>query len=94
MPWLPELFSAPVPERALRQDADARAAGPVPCFAGVISGETNALVGSFAGIRHAESTEPAHAFDPSDEHVAAERVCLHHPGRRDPDFTSNRGRDR
>lgn len=78
MPWLPELFSAPVPERALRQDADARAAGPVPCFAGVISGETNALVVRWDPARREH--RPAHAFDPSDEHVAAERVCLHHPG--------------
>jgi hypothetical protein len=48
MPWLPELFSAPVLER-LREAVDARAAAPVPYFAGVMSGETDALVGSFAG---------------------------------------------
>ena len=48
MPWIPELFSAPVLER-IRQAADARAAAPVPYFAGVSSGETDALVRSFAG---------------------------------------------
>jgi hypothetical protein len=50
MPWVPELFSAPVLERIRRHaEADARAAAPVPYFAGVTSGETEALVGSFAG---------------------------------------------
>jgi hypothetical protein len=50
MPWTPELFSAPVLERFLRQAAaDDRAAAPVPYFAGVASGEIDALVGSFAG---------------------------------------------
>ena len=45
MPWIPELFSAPVLDRIRRQAADARAAAPVPYFAGVQSGETDALVG-------------------------------------------------
>ena len=49
MPWIPELFSASVLERIRREAADARAAGPVPYFDGVKSGETDALVGSFAG---------------------------------------------
>jgi len=49
MPWMPELFSAPALERVLHHAADARAAAPVPYFAGVRSGETDALVGSFAG---------------------------------------------
>jgi hypothetical protein len=50
MPWIPELFSAPVLERFRRQAAaDRRAAAPVPYFAGVTSGETDALVRSFAG---------------------------------------------
>ena len=50
MPWLPELFSGPALERIYDQAAaDARAAAPVPYFAGVTSGETDALVESFAG---------------------------------------------
>jgi hypothetical protein len=49
VPWMPELFSAPVLERIRHQAADTRAAAPVPYFAGVTSGETEALVGSFAG---------------------------------------------
>lgn len=48
MPWFPDLFSAPVLERIRSQAADARAAAPVPYFAGVTSGETDALIGSFA----------------------------------------------
>src|SRR4051794_2372221 len=48
MPWIPELFSAPALER-IRGQAEARAAAPVPYFAGVRSGETDALVRSFAG---------------------------------------------
>ena len=49
MPWSPVLFSAPLLERFLSQAADARAAAPVPYFAGVRSGETDALVESIAG---------------------------------------------
>ncbi len=49
MPWMPELFSGPVLERIRRQGAESRVAAPVPYFAGVTSGETDALVGSFAG---------------------------------------------
>jgi hypothetical protein len=50
MPWQPELFSGPALARIFdRAAADARAAAPVPYFAGVQSGETEALVGSFAG---------------------------------------------
>ena len=49
MPWIAELFSAGVVERIRTQAADARAAAPVPYFAGVRSGETDALVRSFAG---------------------------------------------
>lgn len=49
MPWYPDLFSASVLERIRSQAADARAAAPVPYFEGITSGETDALVGSFAG---------------------------------------------
>jgi hypothetical protein len=50
VPWLPELFSGPALERIYdRAAAEARAAAPVPYFAGVRSGETEALVQSFAG---------------------------------------------
>jgi hypothetical protein len=47
MPWLPELFTAPALERirtTARQDLAA-----VPYFQGLASGETDALVRSFAG---------------------------------------------
>src|SRR5689334_15953880 len=46
MPWDPELFSAPALER-FRSRARARAS--VPYFEGMMTGETAALVGSFAG---------------------------------------------
>jgi len=49
MPWFPELFSASVLDRIRRDAADARAAEPVPYFDWVMSGEIDALVGSFAG---------------------------------------------
>jgi hypothetical protein len=50
MPWIPELFSASCLERIRHEEArHARAAGPVPYFAGLMSGETDALIGSFAG---------------------------------------------
>jgi SnoaL-like domain len=47
VPWIPELFSASVLERIRSQAREARAA--VPYFAGLMSGETDALVRSFAG---------------------------------------------
>jgi hypothetical protein len=49
MPWLPELFSAAVVEEVRDQRED-RVNDPVPYFAGLISGETDALIGSFAGV--------------------------------------------
>jgi hypothetical protein len=50
VPWLPWLFSGPALEQIFnRAAANARAAAPVPYFAGVRSGETDALVRSFAG---------------------------------------------
>jgi hypothetical protein len=49
VPWMPEFFSTPVLERIRTREADARASAPVAYFAGVTSGETEALLGSFAG---------------------------------------------
>jgi SnoaL-like domain len=49
MPWFPDLFSAPVLERIRGQASDERVASPVPYFDGMMSGEIDALVGSFAG---------------------------------------------
>lgn len=49
MPWYPDLFSAPLLERIRNQAADARAAEPVPYWDGMTSGETEALIGGFAG---------------------------------------------
>jgi SnoaL-like domain len=47
MPWIPELFSEPALER-IRSETDGALAA-VPYFQGVMSGETDALVRSFAG---------------------------------------------
>jgi hypothetical protein len=47
MPWIPELFSEPALERIRTETSGALAA--VPYFQGVISGEMDALVRSFAG---------------------------------------------
>jgi hypothetical protein len=47
MPWAPELFSAPVLAR-LEQQAD-RKLVTVPYFEGLLTGELDALIGSFAG---------------------------------------------
>jgi len=48
VPWLPELFSAPVLERVLAERRRENLVG-VPYFAGLLSGENTALIGSFAG---------------------------------------------
>ena len=48
MPWIPELFSAPVLERWLEQRQTQRVVD-VPFFDGIVAGEVDALVGSFTG---------------------------------------------
>src|ERR1044072_3996512 len=47
MPWIPELFSAPVLERRSSDLREAHAA--IPYFQGILTGETEALFRSFAG---------------------------------------------
>jgi hypothetical protein len=47
MPWVPELFSEPVLERVEESSRDQQPI--VPFFAGLLTGEIDALVGSFAG---------------------------------------------
>ena len=47
MPWVPELFSAPALERILKERGQERPAA-VPYFDGLMTGEIDALVGSFA----------------------------------------------
>jgi hypothetical protein len=48
MPWLPELFTAPALAR-IWEDERRRRLELVPFFAGLMTGETSALVDSFAG---------------------------------------------
>ncbi len=48
MPWIPELFSAPTLER-IRAKGRRDRLSAVPYFAGLMAGETDALIGSFAG---------------------------------------------
>src|SRR5919202_1150956 len=48
MPWLPELFTAPALAR-IWEDERRRRPALVPFFAGAMTGETQALVDSFAG---------------------------------------------
>ncbi|MGN6169186.1 MAG: nuclear transport factor 2 family protein, partial [Solirubrobacteraceae bacterium] len=48
MPWVPELFSAPVLERLEEQRQ--RELVTVPFFDGLMTGELDALVGSFTGV--------------------------------------------
>src|SRR4051794_31913207 len=48
MPWMPELFSASAVQRVLDERRQERLSA-VPYFDGLISGETEALIESFAG---------------------------------------------
>jgi SnoaL-like domain len=48
MPWVPELFSAPVLESFLEKRREERLVA-VPFFDGLLAGEPEALLGSFAG---------------------------------------------
>ena len=49
MPWAPELFSEPVRVRFLEERRRRRELDSVPYFAGFLTGEIDALIGSFAG---------------------------------------------
>ena len=48
MPWMPELFSTPVVQRVLDKQRQERLVA-LPFFDGLLAGEPDALVGSFAG---------------------------------------------
>jgi hypothetical protein len=48
MPWIPELFSAPALER-IRVEGQRERLSAIPYFAGMMAGETDALIRSFAG---------------------------------------------
>ena len=48
MPWVPELFSAPVLAR-LEEEQEREQRDPIPYFAGLMTGEIDALIESFAG---------------------------------------------
>ena len=48
MPWVPELFSAPVLAR-LEEEQQREQRDPIPYFAGLMTGEIDALIESFAG---------------------------------------------
>jgi hypothetical protein len=48
VPWVPELFSAPVLERWQEERREERLAA-IPYFDGLLAGDLDALVGSFAG---------------------------------------------
>ena len=49
MPWVPELFSAPVLQQVLDKQPAGRSSIAVPFFDGLSAGEPDALVESFAG---------------------------------------------
>src|SRR3712207_6309974 len=48
VPWIPDLFSAPELQRVLDRTRQERLAA-IPYFAGLMSGETDALIESFSG---------------------------------------------
>jgi len=48
MPWMPEVFTAPISE-ARRAEAEARANDAIAYYEGILAGQPNALVRSFAG---------------------------------------------
>src|SRR5215211_2675349 len=49
MPWMPEVFSAPVAEAIRGQAETASANDAIPYYEGIMAGEPEALVRSFAG---------------------------------------------
>ena len=69
MPWMPEVFTAPIAE-ARRADDVARPNDAIAYYEGILAGEPDALVRSFAGqprvddprVGHVEGVEELHAF--------------------------------
>jgi hypothetical protein len=69
MPWMPEVFTAPKAE-ARRADDVARPNDAIAYYEGILAGEPDALVRSFAGhprvddprVGHVEGAEELHAF--------------------------------
>jgi hypothetical protein len=69
MPWMPEVFTAPLAE-ALRAQEAASANDAVPYYEGIMAGEPDALIRSFAGeprvndprVGYVEGARELHAF--------------------------------
>ena len=69
MPWMPEVFTAPIAE-ARRAEGDARANDAIAYYEGILAGEPDALVRSFAGqprvndprVGHVEGAKELRAF--------------------------------
>ena len=49
MPWMPEVFTAPIVEARRAQEETARTNDAVPYYEGIMAAEPDALVRSFAG---------------------------------------------
>jgi ketosteroid isomerase-like protein len=50
VPWIPELFSAPALARVWEKEERRKRLSVIPFYAGLMTGEINALVESFAGV--------------------------------------------
>jgi hypothetical protein len=69
MPWMPEVFTAPIAEARCEQDA-ASANDAVPYHEGIMGNQPEALISSFAGqprvndprVGHVEGTRELRAF--------------------------------
>jgi hypothetical protein len=70
MPWMPEVFTAPIAE-AHRAEGEARANDAIAYYEGILAGQPNALVRSFAAgqprvndprVGHVEGAKELRAF--------------------------------
>jgi hypothetical protein len=59
MPWMPEVFTAPIAEARRAEDV-ARANGAIAYYEGILAGEPDALVRSFAGLPRVDDPRVGH----------------------------------
>ena len=52
MPWMPEVFNAPIAEARRPQEAEATSTNDVAYYEGILADEPEALVRSFAAQQH------------------------------------------
>ena len=83
MPWMPEVFTAPLAEARRAEDV-VRGNDAIAYYEGILAGEPDALIRSFAGqprvndprVGHVEGAEELRAFVSETAHWLRERDAI------------------